>query len=197
MGLMRLAFPGVSSITVNKAGAAYAEAKSYEFRYEVPVYLTTASAIEAYIKQELGRNDFASVAAPSYIYIASPFGAGKRMVSAVGDIMGGESLFAVNNSGYHVMFAGRAARLPRAIGLPFEIGRSDEVVANTSGVQMLKYSEGSIIVWGGARRACLRRTPSCTSAAASQTITGFSLKLTTCKSWYSVPTSRSWRRNSA
>ncbi|NJR25776.1 MAG: hypothetical protein HC786_28485 [Richelia sp. CSU_2_1] len=149
MGLMRLAFPGVSSITVNKAGAAYAEAKSYEFRYEVPVYLTTASAIEAYIKQELGRNDFASVAAPSYIYIASPFGAGKRMVSAVGDIMGGESLFAVNNSGYHVMFAGRAARLPRAIGLPFEIGRSDEVVANTSGVQMLKYSEGSIIVWGG------------------------------------------------
>lgn len=149
LGLLRMAFPGISSITVNKAGATYAEAKSYEFRYELPVYLTTAASIEAYIKQELGRNDFASVAAPSYIYISSPFGAGKRMITAVGDIMGGESLFAVNNSGYHVLFAGRAARLPRAIGLPFEIGRSDEVIANTSGVQMLKYSEGNIIVWGG------------------------------------------------
>jgi len=149
LGLVRLAFPGISSITVNKAGASYAEAKSYEFRYELPVYLTTAASIESYIKQELGRNDFASVAAPSYIYISSPFGPGKRMVTAVGDIMGGESLFAVNNSGYHVLFAGRNARLPRAIGLPFEIGRSDEVIANTSGVQMLKYSEGNIIVWGG------------------------------------------------
>jgi len=157
LGLVRLAFPGISSITVNKAGAAYAEARSYEFRYELPVYLTTAASIESYIKQELGRNDFTSVVAPSYIYIASPFGAGKRMVSAVGDIMGGESLFAVNNSGYHVLFAGRAARLPRAIGLPFEIGRSDEVIANTSGVQMLKYSEGNIIVWGG-------RAPSLTPA---------------------------------
>lgn len=157
LGLVRLAFPGISSITVNKAGAAYAEARSYEFRYELPVYLTTAASVESYIKQELGRNDFASVAAPSYIYISSPFGAGKRMVTAVGDIMGGESLFAVNNSGYHVLFAGRAARLPRAIGLPFEIGRSDEVIANTSGVQMLKYSEGNIIVWGG-------RAPSLSSA---------------------------------
>jgi hypothetical protein len=76
LGLVRMAFPGISSITVNKAGATYAEARSYEFRYELPVYLTTAAAIESYIKQELGRNDFASVAAPSYIYIASPFGAG-------------------------------------------------------------------------------------------------------------------------
>lgn len=157
LGLVRMAFPGISSITVNKAGATYAEARSYEFRYELPVYLTTAASIESYIKQELGRNDFASVAAPSYIYVSSPFGAGKRMVTAVGDIMGGESLFAVNNSGYHVMFAGRAARLPRAIGLPFEIGRSDEVIANTSGVQMLKYSEGNIIVWGA-------RAPSLSSA---------------------------------
>ena len=157
LGLVRLAFPGISSITVNKAGAAYAEARSYEFRYELPVYLKTASSVESYIKQDLGRNDFVSVAAPSYIYISSPFGAGKRMVTAVGDIMGGESLFAVNNSGYHVLFAGRTARLPRAIGLPFEIGRADEVIANTSGVQMLKYSEGNIIVWGG-------RAPSLSSA---------------------------------
>jgi hypothetical protein len=148
LGLLRIAFPGISSTTVNKGGAAYAESRSYEFRYELPVYLTTAAAIESYIKQELGRNDFASVAAPSYIYIASPFGPGKRMVTATGDIFGGESLFAVNNSGYHVAFAGRGARLPRAIGLPFEIGRTDEVIANTSGVQMLKYSEGNIIVWG-------------------------------------------------
>ena len=148
LGLVRLAFPGISSTTVNKAGATYAEARSYEFRCELPVYLTTAAAIESYIKQDLGRNDFISLAAPSYIYISSPFGSGKRMISASGDIMGGESQFAVNNSGYHVPFAGRAAKLSRAIGLPFEIGRSDEVIANTSGAQTLKYAEGNIVVWG-------------------------------------------------
>lgn len=148
LGLVRCIAPGNYSTSVNKAGCEYAEAASYEFRCELPHYLTTASSAESYLKQELGRSDFGSVAIPSYIYIQSPFGSGRRLVPANGHILGGESRFAGTYRSYHVPFAGRRAKLAGAVALPFEVPRSDEAIANTAGMQMLKFVEGNIVVWG-------------------------------------------------
>jgi hypothetical protein len=157
LGLVRIAAPGKTDISINKEGAAYAEARSFEFRQELPVWLQSAASAEAYMNQQLGRSDFVSVAFPSYGYIANPSGAGKRLISLSGHIMGGESRFAQDNGGYHVIFAGRRAILSGVVSLPYEVPSSDEAIANTAGLQMIKFNRGNINVWGA-------RCPALTSA---------------------------------
>jgi phage tail sheath protein FI len=62
--------------------------------------------------------------------------------------MGGESNNAVAYNSYHQMFSGRSARLVGVTDLPFEVKRSEESIANSAGVQLLKTVDGSIVVWG-------------------------------------------------
>lgn len=147
-GLVRIATPGVSMVSIQKSGKEYATTRSFEFRCEIPITYDSAASAEAFVDQQLGRSDFMTVAAPSYGYVASPFGPGKRLVTLTGHIMGGESRFSVDALGYHVPFAGRRAILPNVLALPFSIPRDEEGIANTAGIQMIKADQGNFIVWG-------------------------------------------------
>lgn len=53
-GLVRLACPGISDVAIQKAGVSLAELRAFEFRVEVPSYLTTASSAEAGYSNSLG-----------------------------------------------------------------------------------------------------------------------------------------------
>ncbi|HEY9750114.1 MAG TPA: hypothetical protein V6C63_15620 [Allocoleopsis sp.] len=147
-GLIRMACPGISDIAVQKAFAAYAAAKAYEFRAEVPSQYNTAAAAESFLNQDLGRNNFISVAFPSYGFISNPLGAGDRLIPLSGDVMGGESAFATAAKGYHRPFAGVDAILNRIIKLPFEALPSDEAIINVAGLHTVKSLQGNVVVFG-------------------------------------------------
>lgn len=148
MGLVRIACPGISDIAIQKAFAFYASQKAFEFRCEIPSNYTSPSAAEAFVTQTLGRDDFISVAFPSYGFVSNPLGAGDRMVSLSGEIMGGESAQANAVEGYHDPFAGYNAILPRIIKLPIELMPSDEAIVNIAGVQPIKSIDGRVVVFG-------------------------------------------------
>ena len=148
LGLIRIACPGVSDQTIQKAFLNYAALKAYEYRVEIPSSYNTAATAEYYIKQVVGQSDFASVAFPSYGYISNINGYGTRLVSLSGDIMGGESLQAVNNRGYHVPFSGVNAIMSRVLQLPFAAYPNDDAILNTAGIQTIKNVYGNIVVYG-------------------------------------------------
>lgn len=147
-GLIRMACPGISDIAVQKAFAAYAAAKAYEFRAEIPSQYNSAAAAEAFLNQDLGRNNFITAAFPSYGFISNPLGAGDRLISISGDVMGGESAFATAAKGYHRPFAGVDAILSRIIKLPFEALPADEAIINIAGLHTVKSLQGNIVVFG-------------------------------------------------
>lgn len=148
VGLIRIATPGEDSLTVQKPFAQYAAEKAYEYRAEIPSYVTTSSAAEAFVNNDLGRNDFISVAYPSYGWIASPLGSGERFITLSGEIMGGESRTAVVNEGYHVPYAGLEASLARVLRLPFNVNPPDEATLNMAGIQPIKSNGGNAVVFG-------------------------------------------------
>jgi len=148
LGLIRMATPGISDVVVQRAGCAYAAGKAFEYRGEIPSNYTTAAAAEAFLNQDLGRNDFLVVAFPSYGFISSPFGAGDRLISLSGELMGGESAKSIVNEGYHVPFAGVQAILPRVIKLPFQAHPSDEAIINVAGIHTVKTVFGNTVNFG-------------------------------------------------
>jgi hypothetical protein len=148
-GLIRIAVPGISDVAIQKAFIAYATARAYEFRGEVPSNYTSAAAAESFVVSSIGRSDFMSISFPSYGFISNPLGAGSRLVPLSGDIMGGESRQAVAVEGYHNPFAGVDATIDRVLNLPVEITPQDEAVLNVSGVQPLKILDGVVVVFGG------------------------------------------------
>lgn len=147
-GLIRIATPGISDIGIQRAFAAYASAKAYEYRVELPSTLTSVPAAESYIVNSIGRDDFITAAFPSYGFISNPLAAGDRMVSLSGDILGGESSRAVEVQGYHDPFAGINAILPRIMRLPYESNPADEAILNVSGLQPIKIQDGRVVVFG-------------------------------------------------
>lgn len=148
LGLIRIATPGISDVAVQKAGANYALNKAYEYRGEVPSQYNTAAAAEAFLNRELGRNDFIVVGFPSYGFMSNPLGSGERWISLSGDLMGGESAFAVSAQSYHVPFAGVNAILPRVLRLPFQAHPQDEAILNVAGIQTIKTANGNTINFG-------------------------------------------------
>lgn len=148
LGRVAIAVPGISDVTIQKAFAFYASTKAYEFRAEIPSYITQAAVAETYVSRQLGRNDFISVAFPSYGTIANPLGAGDRFIPLSGDIMGGEASNAVAAEGYHLVFAGIGATLPRFLKLPVLLDPQDEAILNLAGIQPIKTIDGNIVVWG-------------------------------------------------
>lgn len=148
MGLIRMSTPGISDIAVQKAFSAYAEARAYEFRGEIPSSYNASATAESFINEIIGRNDFVTYAFPSYGFISNPFGAGDRYVPLTGDIMGGESYRSSIAEGYHSPFAGVNATLSRIIKLPFEPTPNDTGVLNTAGIQPVKSLSGNVVVFG-------------------------------------------------
>lgn len=148
VGLIKMATPGEWSLSVQKAFAQLAAAKAYEYRAEISPFINSSPIAEAFLNNELGRNDFISVAFPSYAWISNPLGVGERFVSLSGDILGGEARTAVINAGYHISYAGMKAILARAIRLPFEAMPPDEAILNMAGIQTIKTMGGNAVVWG-------------------------------------------------
>lgn len=148
LGLVKIAVPGISDETVQKTGIYYAQEQAYEFRAEIPSYITSASVAESFVINRLGRNDFQAVAFPSYATISSPLGAGERFVPITGEILGGEAERAVTYSGYHHPFAGMQAIMPRILKLPVALDMDDEAILNLAGIQPIKIMDGNAIVFG-------------------------------------------------
>jgi hypothetical protein len=148
VGLVRMAVPGISDTSTQRAGVEYAYQKAFEMRVEIPSYINNAAVAEAFINQDLERNDSMSVAFPSYGYVSNPNGTGDRFISISGDIMGLESAKASLVQGYHYPAAGTSARLSRVIKLPFSPSPNDEAILNLAGIQPIKVFSGRTIIFG-------------------------------------------------
>ena len=149
-GLVKLATPGNTATAVQKAGAAYAEARNYQYRYEVPSNIVTEDAAEEYINDTIGRNDFAVVAFPSYGYMANPVAnsEGLKLISLTGAYHGREAKMARTYEGYHKAAAGVDVILPHILKLPTGDKVLDEEILNPQGIAITKFSKGNCIIWG-------------------------------------------------
>jgi hypothetical protein len=148
VGLVRMAVPGIADISTQKAGIEYAFQKAFEFRAEIPSNINNAAVAEAFVNQDLERNDCMSIAFPSYGFVSNPKGTGDRYISLSGDIMGLESAKATLAQGYHFPAAGITARLARVTKLPFNCSPNDEAILNLVGIQPIKVHSGRVIVFG-------------------------------------------------
>ncbi|MGB3203664.1 MAG: hypothetical protein WBB28_01610 [Crinalium sp.] len=147
-GLVRMALPGVYDAPIQRVYIDYAANNGFEFRAEIPPYITEISQVESFINNELGRSDFYTTQFPSYAAISSPIATGDRLIPISGDLMGGESRYAVDNRSYHVMFAGSKATMPRFTKLPIQLDELDEAALNAIGVQPIKVVDGNVVPWG-------------------------------------------------
>jgi hypothetical protein len=148
VGLVRICCPGISDVSVQRAGVEYASQKAFEFRVEIPSYITNAPVAEAYVNYDLELSDFMSVAFPSYAWISNPKRIGDRLISLSGDIMGLESLQSTAVQGYHAPAAGLNARLSRVTRMPFVPSPEDEAILNMAGIQPIKVFSGRTVVFG-------------------------------------------------
>ena len=147
-GLVKIAVPGVTSTSVQKAAAALAEALNYQFRVEIPHTIVDEDAAADYINNTIGRNDFMVGAFPSYGYIQNPVVAGKKLVSLTGEIFGEEAKFARNYNGYHKAAAGEDAVLSKVLEIPTGDRIINEEKLNPLGMQVIKKLSGNFVIWG-------------------------------------------------
>lgn len=147
-GLVKLATPGVTATAVQKAGLAYAEAKNYQYRVEIPANIVDEQSAELYINETIGRNDFGKVHFPSYAYVPNPLGEGQKLVSLTGAFHGREALVAKNFDGYHKVAGGIDVTLPNVIKLPTGDKVLDEEFLNPVGINIVKFNKGNAIMWG-------------------------------------------------
>lgn len=146
-GLVKLACPGKTASLIQKAGAAYAEAKNYQFRYEIPDTVVTEDGAVSQINTTLGRNDFAVVSFPSYGSVDDPDKPGQlKLQTLTGMIHGREALVAKNYDGYHKAAAGVDVKLPKVLRLPATL--LNEEVLNPQGINTVKFAKGNCVVWG-------------------------------------------------
>lgn len=149
-GLIKMATPGITATAVQKAGLAYAAARNYQYRYEIPSnYTTEVSAID-YINDTIGRSDYAVGAFPSYGYESDPNSTeGKLMlVTLTGAIMGREARIAVDYNGYHKAGAGQDATLPQVLKVTTGEKALNEEILNPAGLQIIKKVKGNFVIWG-------------------------------------------------
>lgn len=147
-GLVKIACPGVTSVAIQKAGLAYAEAKNYQFRVEIPDSIVTESDAERFVNEEIGRSDFGVVSFPSYGDVANPQGQGRKRISLTGAIHGREALIARNYNGFHKASAGIDVTLPHVLALPTGERVLDEEALNPQGIGIIKFAKGNAILWG-------------------------------------------------
>jgi phage tail sheath protein FI len=149
-GLLKLANPGVTSTSVQKAGKAYASAKNYQYREEVPANITTEQAVEEYVNDTLGRSNYAVVSWPSYGSVSDPDSSdGKlKLVSLTGMIHGREARIAADNDGYHKAQTDINATLPALLKIPTGDTVLNEEFLNPQGINIIKKTRGNYVLWG-------------------------------------------------
>jgi len=147
-GLVKVGIPGVTATAVQKAGLAYAEARNYQFRVQIPSNIVSEDAAESYINDTIGRNDFGVVSFPSWMYVPHPTASGLKLVPTIGAIQGREALWAKNYSGYHKAAAGVDCTIPNCVRLPTGDRVLDEELLNKHGIGVIKSKSGNFIIWG-------------------------------------------------
>ena len=149
LGLVKFATPGITSTAIQKAGKAYAAAKNYQYRYEIPWGTNTEAAADTYINDTLGRSDYAVVSFPSRCKIADP-GGSERLVqkTMTGMIHGREARIAADWEGHHKAQAGQDAILPDVLELPTGDAVLDEEYLNPLGINVIKKVKGNFVLWG-------------------------------------------------
>lgn len=146
-GLVKLACPGKTSTTVQKAGLAFAEARNWQFRVEIPDTTVTEDSAMTLINSTIGRNDFGVVSFPSYGYVDDPEKPGQlKLRTLTGMIHGREALVAKNYDGYHKAAAGLDVTLPKVLRLPATL--LNEEVLNPQGINVVKFLKGNAVIWG-------------------------------------------------
>lgn len=150
LGLVKLATPGVTSSSVQKAGAELAAAQNWQYRYEVPASIVTEDAAEEFINDQIGRNDYAVVTWPSFAKVLSPNGNGLKLTSQTGAIHGLEARVANDFQGYHKAAAGIDVILSNVVALPdgFEGRTLNEEFLDPVGINIIKVKDGNFILWG-------------------------------------------------
>jgi len=147
-GLVKVGIPGVTATAVQKAGLAYAEARNYQFRVQIPSNIVSEDSAESYINDTIGRNDFGVVSFPSWMYVPHPTASGLKLVPNIGAIQGREALWAKNYSGYHKAAAGVDCTIPNCVRLPTGDRVLDEELLNKHGIGVVKSKSGNFIIWG-------------------------------------------------
>jgi hypothetical protein len=149
LGLVKFATPGITSTAVQKAGKAYAAAKNYQYRYEIPWGTDTEAAADTYINDTLGRSDYAVVSFPSRCKIADPEGSDRLVQSTMtGMIHGREARMAADWDGHHKAQAGQDAILPDVLELPTGDAVLNEEYLNPLGINVVKKLKGNFVLWG-------------------------------------------------
>ena len=150
-GLVKFATPGNNATAVQKAGAAYANAKNHQYRYEIPANVVTEQSADTYINDTIGRDNYAVTVFPSYAYVADPqgLGAGKlKLVPTTGMVHGREARIANDYLGYHKAEAGEDAKLPAILKLTTGDTILDEELLNPRGINVIKKKKGNFVIWG-------------------------------------------------
>jgi hypothetical protein len=149
VGLVKIATPGYTDTTVQKAGLALAEAYAYEYRVEIPSNTTDDAAAVAEINDTIGKSDMGCTFFPSYAYVPSQKGNGIVLQSLTGALLGREALVADQFGGYHKVPAGLGVTLPHIVRLPTDDRVLDEELLNPNGINVVKKIDGNFTMWGG------------------------------------------------
>jgi hypothetical protein len=154
-GLVKFACPGVTdisgvtSLTVEKAGVNFAEARNHQYRPEVPKNILTDDAAKTFLQDTLGRNDFEAIIFPSWATVADPILDGRlKDVPLTGQVHGREALVARNYEGYHKVAAGIDVTLPRIVRLPIGDRKINGELLNPIGYQTVRKKNGNFVIWG-------------------------------------------------
>lgn len=153
LGLVKFAVPGVTSVNVQKAAAAFVESGKVgvqEMRYEIPANVVTESAIFEFA-QSLGKSAYGDfvVSAQSFVYVPDPEAAGReKLISATGMIQGREASVARSVGGYHKAAAGVAVTLPRVTKLPTGKQPLDSEYLTPRGINTIEQKAGQFVIWG-------------------------------------------------
>lgn len=157
-GLCKLATPGIVSAAVVKAALEYASARNYQYIVEIPSSITGEAEAVDHINTTIGRSDYGFTYFPSYGSVLDPDatpGASDvplKQQSLTGMILGRHALVAKNYDGYHKAPADIGVTLPDVLELPTgdpetAIALNEEVL-NPQGINVVKFRQGTVIVWG-------------------------------------------------
>lgn len=153
-GLVKFAVPGVTSVTVQKAMAAFVDsgrAGRHMVRFEVPQNTTNEPAIYSFAAG-LGKSAYGDyvISAQSYGYVIDPEGNGQteKVVSLTGMIQGREAAVATANGGYQKPSAGTTVTLPRVTRLLTGDGPLNAEYLYPRGINTVESKNGQFVVWG-------------------------------------------------
>lgn len=149
LGLLRIAVPGITSTSVQRAGQDFSESQSYSFLVQIPNATVTEAAADTYVNDTIGRSDMSFTFLPSFGKVRNPLGSGKVTKSLAGAILGRYARRSALKGGYHEAASGITEDLPFVLELPTDGPVPlDEDYLTPLGINVIKKRQGQYILWG-------------------------------------------------